>query len=237
MMALPFVSSAAVGSSARITEGSPTTARAIATRCCSPPLSCADNSGSCWTGRPVQRRARFIRRVLAGLRRERRERASRCRRRRASEQVIGLEHEADVLRRKLGQVLRSLPAIESPRTRTVPSVGVSMQPRMESSCLPLRRPISNVNCPPLSARSTPFNARICPAPWPRSLRRRLLPSPDRSSRGTPWQGRCGSPHDGRNRRDDAHDDGQQKQRHGEAGRDTIGSAPLAVIRTTRRPIR
>ena len=40
MMALPFsLSSAAVGSSARITDGSPTTARAIATRCCSPPLS------------------------------------------------------------------------------------------------------------------------------------------------------------------------------------------------------
>ena len=41
MMAWPFAaSSAAVGSSARIAEGSATMARAIATRCCSPPLSC-----------------------------------------------------------------------------------------------------------------------------------------------------------------------------------------------------
>ena len=35
------VSSAPVGSSAKITSGSPTSARAIATRCCWPPESCA----------------------------------------------------------------------------------------------------------------------------------------------------------------------------------------------------
>src|SRR5579864_6192218 len=40
MVACPLTeSSAAVGSSARMAEGSATTARAIATRCCSPPLS------------------------------------------------------------------------------------------------------------------------------------------------------------------------------------------------------
>src|SRR5262249_33608129 len=40
MMACPFsLSRAAVGSSARIADGLPTMARAIATRCCSPPLS------------------------------------------------------------------------------------------------------------------------------------------------------------------------------------------------------
>ena len=38
--ALPFsLSSAAVGSSARITDGEPASERAIATRCFSPPLS------------------------------------------------------------------------------------------------------------------------------------------------------------------------------------------------------
>ena len=56
--------------------------------------------------------------------------------------------------------------MELPRTRTVPSVGVSMQPRIDSSVvLPLPDgPISNVSSPPLSDRSTPLSARICAAP-------------------------------------------------------------------------
>ena len=44
MVACPLAaSSAAVGSSARMAEGSATMARAIATRCCSPPLSWRGN--------------------------------------------------------------------------------------------------------------------------------------------------------------------------------------------------
>ena len=69
-------------------------------------------------------------------------------------------------RRSLARSSGFLPAIESPRTRTVPSVGVSMQPRMDSSVvLPLPDgPISSVSSPPLSARSTPLSARICATP-------------------------------------------------------------------------
>src|SRR5262249_50366139 len=60
MMACPFsLSSAAVGSSARIADGLPTIARAIATRCCSPPLSSRGNALVLWP-RPTMAKASLV---------------------------------------------------------------------------------------------------------------------------------------------------------------------------------
>jgi hypothetical protein len=63
------------------------------------------------------------------------------------------------------------PSVDWPAMVSVPSVGVRMQPRIDSRVvLPLPDgPISRVSSPGLSARLTPFNARTRPAPWPSSL--------------------------------------------------------------------
>ena len=63
-------------------------------------------------------------------------------------------------RRSLASSSGPAPSVERPPTRTVPRVGVSMHPRIDSSVvLPLPDgPISSVNSPPLSARLTPLSA-------------------------------------------------------------------------------
>jgi hypothetical protein len=72
-------------------------------------------------------------------------------------------------RRILASSSGPAPAIGCPATRTVPLVGVSMQPRIESSVvLPLPEgPISSVSSPPVTARLTPLSACTRPAPSPR----------------------------------------------------------------------
>ena len=93
-------------------------------------------------------------------------------RRERREQVIGLEDEADVLAPDLGEFLGvGIRRSAWPPTRTVPLVGVSMQPRMESSVvLPLPDgPISSVSSPPVTARLTPLSACTRPAPSPRNF--------------------------------------------------------------------
>ncbi len=88
------------------------------------------------------------------------------------EQVIGLEDKADMLAPDPGELLGTgAVAVDWPPTRTVPLVGVSMQPRMESSVvLPLPDgPISSVSSPPVTARLTPLSACTRPAPSPRNF--------------------------------------------------------------------
>ena len=75
---------------------------------------------------------------------------------------------------------------------TLPSVGASMQPRIDNSVvLPLPDgPINTVNLPPLTDRSMFLSARTCPAPGTLlTLRASIagmiivtLPSPDRCER-------------------------------------------------------
>ena len=52
------------------------------------------------------------------------------------------------------------PSVERPTMRTLPRVGVSMHPRIDSSVvLPLPDgPINSVSSPPLSAKLTPLSA-------------------------------------------------------------------------------
>ncbi len=93
-------------------------------------------------------------------------------RRQRREQVVGLEDEADVIAPKLGQALGVGARRSNGRRRsTLPSVGVSMQPRIDSSVvLPLPEgPISSVSSPPRNDRFTPLSACTCPAPSPRTL--------------------------------------------------------------------
>ena len=61
--------------------------------------------------------------------------------------------------------------MRTPATRSVPEVGVRMQPRIDSSVvLPLPDgPISSVSSPGTSVRLTPLRARTLPAPEPSSL--------------------------------------------------------------------
>ena len=68
--------------------------------------------------------------------------------------MIGLEHEAHYCRLIPASSLGSAPFVETPQTRTVPSVGASMQPRIDSSVvLPLPEgPIRSVSLPPASER-------------------------------------------------------------------------------------
>ena len=114
---LPFsLSSAAVGSSARITEGEPASARAIETRCFSPPLSLlgvalarCDRPTCCSAfaasaGRLRRRGAAQVERqhdVLGGGQRR--------------HQVVGLEHEAHVLAAQIGKLLGRHPGRRVPR--------------------------------------------------------------------------------------------------------------------------
>ena len=82
-------------------------------------------------------------------------------------QMIRLEHEADMLAPQLGQFLRPRAGGRMlPRTRTVPAVGVSMQPRMDSSVvLPLPEgPISSVSSPPLERQADALERATLAAP-------------------------------------------------------------------------
>ena len=97
------VSSAPVGSSAKMTSGSPTSARAIATRCCWPPDSCGGTVAGA-VREPDARRAppRTAARGSAPPGEPRRQRDVLLGGERA-EQVEGLEHEADALAPEPGE--------------------------------------------------------------------------------------------------------------------------------------
>jgi hypothetical protein len=85
--------------------------------------------------------------------------------------MVGLEDEPDVFAPELRQSSGPAPAVDRPAIRTVPLVGVSMQPRMESSVvLPLPDgPIKSVNSPPVTVRLTPLSASARPGPLPRNF--------------------------------------------------------------------
>ena len=120
-------SRAAVGSSHTSSRGSWTSARAMATRCCCPPDSCVGVATSAGSPRPTaasssrglrhapcggpSRRSAAARGVLGGRQRR--------------QQVVLLEHEADVRRRGTGPSARRPSASGSgPSTSTSPPVGV-----------------------------------------------------------------------------------------------------------------
>ena len=91
--------------------------------------------------------------------------------REGGKQMIGLEHEADMLASDLRSSAGRAPLVEAPQTRTVPSVGANMQPRIDRRVvLPLPDgPINTVNLPPLRVILTSFNACTCAGPLPRTL--------------------------------------------------------------------
>ena len=118
-----LVSSAPVGSSAKITSGRAIRARAIATRCCCPPES--------WPGRCVilvPRPTRWVTSVsqsasAAALRQPERERDVLLRRQRRNE-VEGLEHEADAVSANLAErVLVQAAEISTSPRWTLPERG------------------------------------------------------------------------------------------------------------------
>ena len=84
-------------------------------------------------------------------------------------QMIGLKDEATCRRRISASCSGRSSAVVCPRIRTVPLVGVSMQPSTKRSVvLPLPDgPINRTNSPPASERLTPRNAATRPAPVPR----------------------------------------------------------------------
>ena len=160
---LPFsLSRAAVGSSARITDGEPASARAIATRCFSPPLSLLGHGVRAMRKPDLpqrlggERRAPRDSRAAAQIERQH----DVLRRRQRRHQVVGLEDEADVLAAQVGEALGRQPAgRRCAPMRSVPALGVRMQPRIDSSVvLPLPEgPISRVSSPGIRSRLTPFS--------------------------------------------------------------------------------
>ena len=115
-----------------------------------------------------------------------------------------------------------------------------MQPRMESSVvLPLPDgPISSVSSPPLSARSTPFSARICAAPWPRSLATPVASITRLAHRVNTMAGSMRVTFMMAAIAETTHmTTVSRNSATVRPGVMTIGSALAAVMRTTRRPIR
>jgi hypothetical protein len=104
-------SSAAVGSSARMAEGSATMARAIATRCCSPPLSWRGNDAALDV-KPTLASTSSVFAIALGpaLAAHVKRQPNIFDDRQGGKQVIGLEHEADMLPPDLGKLLWTRPA-------------------------------------------------------------------------------------------------------------------------------
>ncbi len=158
--ALPFsLSSAAVGSSARITDGSPTTARGNR----HPLLLAAAELA--WivpglAGKPQPDRGRPAPCPWhpRQFRRAHRAQGAHCRRRERRKQVIGLEHEADVLAPQLGQVLWVLARnrIAADANGAFGRRQQAAEDRQKCRLAAPEGPISSVSSPPLSARSTPL---------------------------------------------------------------------------------
>ena len=134
-----FRSRSPVGSSARISVGSVTMARAMPTRCCSPPESCRGRClARCSSPTSASAVATCALRCGARERREQQRQLDVLRRRQHRQQVVELEDQPDVAGPPAGE----LPPSESwsmrwPATSTLPAVGRSRPAiRLSSVLLP-----------------------------------------------------------------------------------------------------
>ena len=215
MVACPLAaSSAAVGSSARIAEGSATMARAIATRCCSPPLS--------WRGKDDSLDAQphagqyllgFRHRFGSALAAQVEGQQNIFGHRQGGEQVIGLEHEADMLPTDVRELFRPRPAgggtanSDSPAGRRKHAA----ENRQQCGLAAAGRPHQHRQLAAIEVQTDTLQ-RLHPC-WPaaetladvRSLDDRLLHRVSTIAGSTRTTRKIAV-----NRRDDAHDDGEKR---------------------------